>query len=190
MQLGNQVGNASYWERRRFMGDWGPPPLRTASETHTCTTHGAGDGSIDAAVDKSVTDESSRPLQVYIVEDSPITRQFLASAIQSAGASLSGSSAEAPAAVGDVFALQPDLILIDISLASGSGFDVLKMLQDHGLAPAAIKVVLTNYTDAEYRNRSVSLGADRFFDKSSEIPQALALIDIVAAEGSRGSPLL
>jgi len=169
------------------MGGLGLRPLRPAPEAQTCATR----ESFDGVVDESAGDEIPQPVQVYVVEDSPITQQLLASAIESAGANLSGSSADAQAAIGDVFALQPDLILIDISLTSGSGFDVLKVLQDHSLAPAAIKVVLTNYADAEYKNRSFSLGADRFFDKSSETPQALALIDTVVAEGrSRVSPLL
>jgi DNA-binding NarL/FixJ family response regulator len=127
-------------------------------------------------------DEMPKPLQVYIVEDSPIVERLLASAIAAAGAELSGCSADAQTAIGDVFALQPDLILIDIGLASGSGFDVLKTLQEHSLVPEAIKVVLTNHANAEYENRSLRLGADRFFDKSSETSQALALIGALAAE--------
>ena len=126
--------------------------------------------------------EMPRPLQVYIVEDSEIVERFLASAIVAAGAEVSGFSADAETAIGDVFALQPDLILIDINLASGSGFDVLKTLQEHSLVPEAIKVVLTNHANDEYRNLSLRLGADRFFDKSSETSQALALISALAAE--------
>ena len=133
--------------------------------------------------------EMPKPLQVYIVEDSPIAERLLASAIVAAGAELSGCSADAQTAIGDVFALQPDLILIDIRLASGSGFDVLKTLQDHSLVPAAIKVVLTNHANAEYQNLSVRLGADRFFDKSSETSQAFALISALAAERLSSSAL-
>ena len=126
--------------------------------------------------------EMTKPLQVYVVEDSPIVERLLASAIVAAGAELSGSSGDAQTAIGDLFALQPDLILIDIRLASGNGFDVLKTLQDQSLVPAAIKVVLTNHANAEYQNRSLQLGADRFFDKSSETSEALALISALAAE--------
>jgi DNA-binding NarL/FixJ family response regulator len=125
--------------------------------------------------------EMPKPLQVYLVEDSPIAQRFLGSAIAAAGAQLDGCSDDAQAAIADVSALQPDLILIDISLASGSGFDVLKALQEHSLVPEAIKVVLTNHADAECRNLSLRLGADRFFDKS-ETSQALALISTLATE--------
>jgi len=136
--------------------------------------------------------EIRKPLQVYLVEDSPIVQRLLGSAIAAAGAELDGCSDDAQAAIADVSALKPDLILIDISLASGTGFDVLKVLQEHRLAPAAIKVVLTNHANAEYRDLSLRLGADRFFDKSSEIPQALALINTLAAEKAerqRSAPL-
>jgi len=138
--------------------------------------------------DESTLNEMPKPLQVYVVEDSPITQRFLASAIEAAGADLSGSSADAETAIGDLFALQPDLVLIDIGLASGSGLDVLKALQDHSLAPGAMKVVLTNYADVEYKNLSVRLGADRFFDKSFETPQALALINTLAAQARTSVP--
>ena len=129
-----------------------------------------------------VMNEMPKPLQVYIVEDSQIVERLLASAVVAAGAEVSGSSADAETAIGDVFALQPDLIMIDIGLASGSGFDVLKTLQDHSLVPGAVRVVLTNHADAESHDLSLQLGADRFFDKSSETSQALALISALAAE--------
>ena len=50
------------------------------------------------------------------------------------------------------------------------------------LAPGALKVVLTNYAQVEYQNLSVRLGADRIFEKSLEMSQALALIETMAAE--------
>jgi DNA-binding NarL/FixJ family response regulator len=129
--------------------------------------------------------EFPKPLQVYVVEDSPIIRRLLASTIEAARAELVGSSAGAQTAIADLSVLQPDLIVIDISLDSGSGFDVLKALQERNLVPSAIKVVLTNHANAEYENLSLRLGADSFFDKSSETSQVLALINALAAEKLR-----
>ena len=131
--------------------------------------------------------EKPEPLQVYVVEDSPIIQRLLASAIAAAGAKMVGCSANAQEAIADVFALEPDLVLIDIGLASGSGFDVLETLQEHSLVPEAVKVVLTNHADTEYENLSRRLGADRFFDKSSETWQAVALIHGLAAERRSGT---
>ena len=133
--------------------------------------------------------EMSEPLQVYVVEDSPIIQRLLASAITAAGAKMVGCSANAQEAIADVFALEPDLVLIDIGLASGSGFDVLETLQMDGLAPETVKVVLTNHANTEYENLSRRLGADRFFDKSSETWEAVALIHGLAAERRSGTAL-
>ena len=128
--------------------------------------------------------EMPKPVQVYLVEDSPIIQRLLGSAIEAAGAKLSGCSADAQTAIADLFGLEPepDLILIDIGLASGTGFDVLRAMQDHGFASSAMKVVLTNYASPEYQDLSLRLGADRFFDKSSEASQALELIDAMVAD--------
>jgi DNA-binding NarL/FixJ family response regulator len=130
--------------------------------------------------------EMPKPLQVYIVEDSPIIQRLLSSAITAAGAEPVGCSADAETAIGDVFALQPDLIVIDIGLASGSGFEVLEKLQEHSLAPEAVKLVLTNYANTEYENLSRRLGAQRFYDKSSETWEAVGFIYGLAAERRSG----
>ena len=124
-------------------------------------------------------DKSSTPLQIYVVEDSPILRRLLESSIEASGAELVGYSGSAQRAVADLSMLQADLIVIDISLESGNGFDVLRALQERRLLPKSIKIVLTNHANDEYRNRSFRLGANHFFDKS-ETSQVLALISALA----------
>ena len=126
--------------------------------------------------------EFPKPLQVYIVEDSTIIRRLLASTIEAAGGELIGHSADAQSAIADLSVLRPDLILLDISLNSGTGFDVLEALQELNPSPAAIKAVLTNYASTEFRELSFRLGANRFFDKASDTSQVLALIHALAAE--------
>ncbi len=128
--------------------------------------------------------ELTNGLQVYVVEDSPIILQLLASTVAAAGANLVGHSATAQRAINEISLLQPDLILIDISLDLGSGFDVLRVLQDRGISRSAKKVVLTNHANAEYRALCLRLGADQFFDKASDTWQVLALINAMA--GSLG----
>ena len=123
--------------------------------------------------------EFFKPLSIYVVEDSEILQQTLASAIAALGAELIGCSGSAQTAVADLSMLRPDLIVIDLSLKFGSGFDVLRALQQQGLLPEAIKVVLTNHANDEYRNRSLSLGASPFFAKT-DTSQLLALIGDLA----------
>ena len=129
--------------------------------------------------------EFAKPLQVYIVEDSAILRRVLASAVEAAGGVLIGSCADAEAAVAELSTLRPDLVLIDIGLKSGTGFDVLEALQKLDPKPAPIKVVLTNHAHEEYRRMSAQLGASAFFDKTTETSQVLALIGALAGEKRR-----
>jgi len=127
--------------------------------------------------------EFPKPLQVYIVEDSAILRRVLVSAIEAAGGVLVGCSTDAESAIAELSTLRPDLVLIDIALKSGTGFDVLEALQKLDSRPTPIKVVLTNHAYDEYRQMSAQLGASAFFDKTTETSQVLALIGALAGEG-------
>jgi DNA-binding response OmpR family regulator len=121
-----------------------------------------------------------KPLQVYVVEDSPIVRRLLGSAIEAAGAELIGFADGAHAALSQLSVLEPDLVLIDLALKSGSGFDVLEALRARGRK--ALKVVLTNHASEQFRRLALDMGANGFFDKSTETSQVLALINVLAQE--------
>jgi len=123
-----------------------------------------------------------KPLQVYLVEDSTVIRRLLASGIASAGGQFIGYSADAQKAIADLAALRPDLIIIDIALQTGTGFDVLEALQKLDPKPAPIKVVLTNHASPEYRQVSFHLGANGFFDKATQTSELLTLISALATE--------
>ena len=68
-------------------------------------------------------------LKVYVVEDSPIILRLLLSGIESGGAELVGSAANAAQAIREIQSLKPHLVTVDLVLASGSGFEVLAALQ-------------------------------------------------------------
>ena len=60
------------------------------------------------------------------------------------------------------------------------------LADEQSLFREAVKVVLTNHANTEYENLSRRLGADRFFDKSSETWEAVTLIHNLAANKRRG----
>lgn len=62
---------------------------------------------------------------------------------------------------------------------------MLQALQERHLLPGAIKAVLTNHANEEYEQLSFQLGADRFFDKSSETSHVLPLIGALVAQKRR-----
>lgn len=125
--------------------------------------------------------KNARPLQVYVVEDSEIILGLLDSAIEAAGSELIGHAADAGQAIHDLQRLKPDLVVIDLVLASGTGFDVLEALQTRTMAHDAIAAVFSNHVNAANRARSFALGASYVFDKSTQGWQALHLINELAA---------
>jgi DNA-binding NarL/FixJ family response regulator len=129
--------------------------------------------------------EPPKPLQVYVVEGSAIIRRLIASTIDAAGAKLIGERADAASAIVDLGRLRPDLILLDISLKSGTGFDVLEALKECDPRQSALKVVLTRDGSAAFRDLSFRMGANGFFDKATQMHEVLALINALAAEKLR-----
>jgi two-component system response regulator DevR len=108
------------------------------------------------------------PLRVFIVEDSPIVRDRLEKMLESiSGAGNAGHADTADEAIDAILESHPDAVVLDIGLARGSGFDVLRAV--HEKAPQIDFYVLSNYSDAPYRRLAARLGASGFFDKTNEI---------------------
>jgi len=115
-------------------------------------------------------------LGVYLVEDSEIMSALLRELLEGNGATIVGHADSAQTAIRDIRLVKPDVVVIDVALSRGNGFDVLKSLRDHPPAKRPLRVILTNYSIASYRTAAMRLGADYFLDKSNQIPQLLRLI--------------
>jgi DNA-binding NarL/FixJ family response regulator len=107
-------------------------------------------------------------MKVFLVEDAPLLRERLMALIVAIpGASVVGHASGAQEAVKGILAALPDAVVLDIHLAEGNGFDVLRAL---GRAQVRLPVfVLTNYPSEAYRQTAARLGARGFFDKSHEV---------------------
>jgi DNA-binding NarL/FixJ family response regulator len=126
-----------------------------------------------------------QPLRTYIVEDSPVIRENLVAALEEltpvrvVGTSEDESTAlnwfDSSSGSGSV-----GLIIVDIFLKSGSGLGVIRGVRERGMR--ARLVVLSNYATSDMRQRCESLGADRVFDKSSEIDALIAYCSQLASD--------
>ena len=111
----------------------------------------------------------TRAVKVFLVEDAPLLRERLEAMLKAIpGVQAVGYAAEAEAAVEGVLAAGAEAVVLDIQLAKGSGFDVLRALQSR--APQVAVYVLTNFATDGYRKAAERLGARGFFDKSHDIP--------------------
>jgi two-component system response regulator DevR len=124
-------------------------------------------------------DQATRLLNVFLVEDSPILRKRVETMLSSIpGSTLVGHAADAEGAIGGILASRPDVVVLDIHLAKGTGFDVLRALQK---AQSGAKVyVLTNFATDAYRATAQRLGARGFFDKSTEFEALRSALEVQA----------
>lgn len=126
-------------------------------------------------------------LGVYLVEDSEIMSTLLRELLEGNGATIVGHADSAQTAIRDIPLVKPDVVVIDVALNRGNGFDVLKSLRDHPPVKRPLRVVLTNYTLAAYRKAATRLGADYFLDKSSEIPELLRVVRSLYRSAKNGN---
>jgi two-component system response regulator DevR len=126
------------------------------------------------------TEVQARPMNVFLVEDSAqVVRRLEEMLAAIEGVRTVGSAARADEAIREVLTLRPDAVLCDVSLAQGTGFDVLRAL--HEQAPEVEVYMLSNFATEPYRRIAARLGARDFFDKSTELER---MRDAVAARAA------
>lgn len=117
----------------------------------------------------SATSSDTRPLRVFLVEDSPLVRDRLIGMLSCSShpSRVVGTCASALDAVRAVLEAAPDIVLCDIQLRDGTGFNVLREL--NARAPHIGVYMISNFATQPYREHAAQLGARGFFDKSTEM---------------------
>lgn len=111
-------------------------------------------------------------MKIVVVEDSAVIRKHLVSLLLSIpGVSVIGEAESEHEAVEMILLLYPDVVMLDVNLSPGSGFNVLKALGKAGSTSEIF--MLTNQTHDQYRRLSFELGATGFYDKSTGIENVL-----------------
>jgi DNA-binding NarL/FixJ family response regulator len=110
------------------------------------------------------------PLRVLIADDSAPIAEMLTELLSEQGrievVGTGDSEAGVMKAIRD---LRPDVVVLDLQLASGSGTDVIKAVRaDPALAPTCL-LVTSNHVSAPMRAGCMQLGADDFYDKVKEL---------------------
>jgi DNA-binding NarL/FixJ family response regulator len=104
---------------------------------------------------------------IFIVEDSALVRERLLELLEGIPETrVTGTAAGADQAIEEILAGRPDVVLLDLRLAQGSGFDVLRALQE--TAPEIDVYMLSSFASEPYRRLAARLGARDFFDKTNE----------------------
>jgi two-component system cell cycle response regulator len=118
--------------------------------------------------------------KVLIVEDDRKIALALATRLKGAGYEAS-IAVDAITGVNLAVKLQPDLIILDISMPAGSGFDVAERVQS--LVPKLMPIIfLTASKQAGLRGRAMDLGAAGFFEKPYKGEELLAAVHAALGE--------
>lgn len=112
-------------------------------------------------------------LITYLVEDNPIVRTNLIETLSEiAHLKITAHSATQKDASQWLHSHSDwHLAIVDLFLTQGSGLGVLSECQSR--ASFQKMVILTNYATQEIRQRSMALGADAVFDKSTELDRLM-----------------
>jgi DNA-binding NarL/FixJ family response regulator len=130
-------------------------------------------------------------ISAFLVEDKPDIRDTLVAGMQEiAPVRFVGHAASEQAAKQWLIRCHDDwqIAIIDLFLAEGSGFGVLRDCQKRG--PNQKVVVLTSYKHQNITDRCLQLGADQVFDKSGELEELVAFCKAHAHELNAGTPSL
>ena len=109
------------------------------------------------------------PIQVFIADASLPVRQRVHALLAAQGLHVAGEAATPQECIAAVLRAPPDVVVLDVQLAGGSGLQVLEACRK--AAPDVAFVVFSNDAATAYRTRYLAAGAACFLDKSSEFDQ-------------------
>jgi DNA-binding NarL/FixJ family response regulator len=114
-------------------------------------------------------------MDIFFVDASPQSRRRLTQLVDRIdGARVVGHAESAKAAIAAILEKMPDVVLLDLKLEEGSGFDVLREVRRR--EPGIDFYMLSNYSSEPYRRSARRLGAAGFFDKTTELGELCELL--------------
>jgi DNA-binding NarL/FixJ family response regulator len=149
---------------------------KAAQENHSCRFNST------PKIELSVTIRGRRGaahygrMKILIADDSALARGHLVELLSEMEQVLGVATADdVPSAIKALREHQPDVLILDLQMPGGSGFDVLAAIREQQLACRV--VVLTGHDGPAYREKAAALGAHFFLGKSAEfdrLPKVLA----------------
>jgi DNA-binding NarL/FixJ family response regulator len=125
--------------------------------------------------------------RILIVDDHPMVREGLTMRISTqADLQVCGEAATEDEAIALAKETKPDLMIVDISLTSGHGLDVIKQVKSR--FPAVKMLVLSGYQESLYAERALRAGAMGYLNKQESNDKVLQAIRAVLAGERYVSP--
>ena len=131
----------------------------------------------------------NKPARILIVDDHPMLRDGLATQISNEpDLAVCGEADDVVAALQLVSELHPDLMIIDISLKTGHGIDLIKRIRKRH---SKMKMLVNSmYDESVYAERSLQAGAMGYLSKQTARETLITAIRTVLAGKTYLSPEL
>lgn len=124
------------------------------------------------------TKKSVKRTRVLVVDDHPLVRFALTQLLNNTKDLICCGEADGVATAKlAATALFPDLVLLDLSLGDGDGFDLIAEWKR--LSPAMKVVVVSRHDEVVYAERSLRMGADGFVTKEESPDEVLSCVRLV-----------
>jgi DNA-binding NarL/FixJ family response regulator len=102
--------------------------------------------------------------RIFLVDDHPMVREHLSALLgREADLAICGEAGDAPTALSRIKELQPDLVIMDISLKNSSGLELLKNLK--AIQADLPVLVLSMHDESLYAARALRAGALGYITK-------------------------
>jgi DNA-binding NarL/FixJ family response regulator len=129
-----------------------------------------------------ISEEDSAKSGVFLVDDHPLVREWLTNLVNGQlDLSVCGEAEDAAQALSAIGAARPLIAVVDLSLKSGSGLELVKDIKLH--YPAVGVIVLSMYDESLYAERALRAGARGYVMKRETTQKILAAIRCVLAGG-------
>jgi DNA-binding NarL/FixJ family response regulator len=121
---------------------------------------------------------NDKKVRVLLADDHELVRAGVRKLLESSpGIEVVGEASRGDETLLKLAELEPDVLLLDLNMPGGDGFEVLRKARDS--AGGARIVVLSLHVQSEYVSRAVREGADGYLSKDlavQELPDAIASV--------------
>jgi len=111
-------------------------------------------------------------IRVFLVDDHPIVRRgFQLLLSLEPDLAVCGEADNGPSALAKILGLKPDIAIVDLSLKSGSGLDLIKQIRAQGLKTKIL--VFTMRSESIYADHALRAGANGYLTKDDGTEKAI-----------------
>ena len=116
----------------------------------------------------------TRTVKVFLAEDSALIRDRVTGLLQAGGMTVVGYARTPQTAIDGILAAHPCVVVLDVQLEGGSGWQVLRAVRR--AAPDIAFVVFSGNSGPAYRKLYLDAGAETFLDKSTQSDQLVQAV--------------